>query len=109
MAAPKDRTDGVTKLFIAALLPAAYIGVILLLSTTTILHGMEGIAGVVLGLYVSSLPARHFLELLIYGRVPRRFQPRGALSMWLALNAFVLLCGWLVIVIGVIRFTRFSS
>jgi hypothetical protein len=107
MAAPKDRTDGVTKLVIAALLSAAYIGAILLMSTSTILHGTEGIA--VLGLYVSSLPARHFLELLIYGRVPRRFQPRGALSVWLALNTFVLLCGWLVIVVGVIRFTRFSS
>ena len=109
MAASRDRTDGVTMLIIAAFLSAAYIGAVFLLSAATILHGLEGIAGVVLGLYVSSLPARHFLELLIYGRVPRRFQPRGALSMWLALNAFVLLCGWLVIVIGVIRFTRFSS
>ncbi len=109
MAAPKDRTGGVTMLVIAALLSAAYIGAVFLMSSTTILRGAEGIAGVVLGLYVSSLPARHFLELLIYGRAPRRFQPRGALSAWLAFNAFVLLCGWLVIVVGAVRFTRFSS
>jgi hypothetical protein len=66
----------------------------------------EGILGVILGLFVCSIPARHFLDLLIYWRVEgTRFRTRGALSWWVAANAAVLAAGWLVIVVGTTRFT----
>jgi hypothetical protein len=67
---------------------------------------LEGIIGVVLGLFVCSLPARHFLDLLIYWRTEgNRFRGQGALAWWLAANALVMLVGWLTIVIGATRFT----
>jgi hypothetical protein len=110
MGASQGRSSGISKLIVAAALCAAYIGGVLLLPPVTILRGADGLAGVVLGLYTSSLPARHFLELLIYWRTEKpRFRTPRAMAAWIALNALVLFCGWLAIVVGVIRFTRQSS
>jgi hypothetical protein len=69
-------------------------------------HYADGIIGVVLGLYVSSFPARHFVDLLVYWRTEQtRFATRRSLGWWIALNAVVLLAGWLVIVFAAARFT----
>lgn len=66
----------------------------------------DGVLGVVLGLFVSSIPVRHFLDMLIYWRIEApRFASRRALSFWVAANGCVLVAGWLVIVVGVTRFT----
>jgi hypothetical protein len=67
---------------------------------------VDGILGVILGLYVSSFPARHFVDLLIYWKTEQaRFATRRLLGWWIALNCTVLLDGWLVIVVAVARFT----
>ena len=66
----------------------------------------DGVIGVVLGLFICSLPVHHFLDLLIYWRIEEaRFRKRGALPWWIAGNAVVLAAGWLVIVVGVTRFS----
>lgn len=85
---------------------AAWIVVSILLGTITGRSQADGIIGVILGLYVSSYPARHFVDLLIYGKTESgRFATRRSLGWWIALNGFVLLVGWLVIVFAAARFT----
>ena len=65
-----------------------------------------GIVGIILGLYVSSFPARHFVDLLIYWKTEgARFPTRRSLGWWIAENAGVLLVGFLVIVFAAARFT----
>jgi hypothetical protein len=65
----------------------------------------DGVLGVVLGLFVCSIPVRHFLDMLIYSRVEgARFRSRRALAGWVGANAAVLMLGWLVIVMGTTRF-----
>ena len=88
------------------LLGAAWVIVSILLGTVTGRTQADGIIGVILGLYVSSFPARHFVDLLIYWKTEaNRFSTRTALGWWIALNAAVLLAGWLVIVFAAARFT----
>jgi hypothetical protein len=66
----------------------------------------DGIVGIILGLYVSSFPARHFVDLLMYWKTEgARFPTRRSLGWWIALNAGVLLVGFLVIVFAAARFT----
>jgi len=93
-------------LAVGACLSALYLGVTLAAGRLEDGSWGEGIFGVILGLFISSIPARHFLDLLIYWRVEgTRFRSRGALSWWVAANAAVLVAGWLVIVVGTTRFT----
>jgi hypothetical protein len=88
------------------LLGAAWVAVSILLGTITGRNQADGILGVILGLYISSFPARHFVDLLIYWKTEgARFPTRRSLGWWIALNAGVLLAGWLVIVFAAARFT----
>jgi len=85
---------------------AAWVVVSILLQTITGRYQIDGIIGVILGLYVSSFPARHFVDLLIYWKTESvRFPTRTSLGWWIAGNAVVLLAGWLVIVFAAARFT----
>jgi type II secretory pathway component PulL len=67
---------------------------------------MDGIIGVLLGLYICSHPAANMLDALFF---ERRFQrpdsSRWSGISWLALNILVLLVGWLVITIGATQLT----
>jgi hypothetical protein len=88
------------------LLGVAWVIVSILLGTITGRTQADGIIGVILGLYVSSFPVRHFVDLLIYWKTESaRFPTRRSLGWWIALNAVVLLAGWLVIVFAAARFT----
>lgn len=65
-----------------------------------------GIIGVLLGLYICAQPAANAVDLLFFQRGAVRQLSRGWPGIgWLALNALVLLVGWLVIVIGTTRLT----
>jgi len=66
---------------------------------------IDGGIGVLLGLYICSHPATNAVNLLFADR----FAFQEALSDgwgWLALNSFVLLVGWVVIVLGAIQFVQ---
>ncbi len=90
----------------AAGLSAAYFLFTLAVGAVAGLAWWDGVAGVVVGLFVCSIPVRHFLDLLLYARVcGTGFRTRRALSWWVAVNAAVLVTGWLVIVVGMTRFT----
>lgn len=69
-------------------------------------HKVEGILGILLGLFICSIPAANLLDLL-YGLLGNRLQQDEGLRLvfWLLLNIIVLLVGWFVITLGATRFT----
>ena len=67
-------------------------------------YQLDGIIGVVLGLYISSLPAANLVDMLFYRRGIRyRFSSRRSLVLWLSLNVLVLLISGMVIFVGTTR------
>jgi hypothetical protein len=67
---------------------------------------LDGIIGVLYGLYTASHPAANVLDLLFYARDNlRRGLSKQAYALWWALNGFALIMGWFTIVFGLIRFT----
>ena len=90
----------------SVLLAIAYSGLLYYLRTLTGANTLDGIIGVLLGLYICSHPAANMLDALFF---ERRFQRQGSSRWsgisWLALNLLVLLVGWLVITIGATQLT----
>jgi hypothetical protein len=86
------------------LLAIAYSGMLAYRHTLTGTYKLDGIIGVLLGLYISSHPAANMVDMLFFGRLYPS-SSRGSVVLWWALNILVLLLGWLVIVIGTTRFT----
>jgi hypothetical protein len=67
---------------------------------------LDGIIGVLYGLFTASHPAANVLDLLFFARGElRRGLSNQAYALWWALNGLVLFAGWLAIVFGLIRFT----
>lgn len=74
--------------------------------TLTGTRKLDGIIGVLFGLYICSHPSANLLDLLIYRRSSLNQDLSGrSLGLWLALNLAVLLVGWGVFVIGTTQFT----
>src|SRR5512143_3754432 len=68
--------------------------------TITGLPRLDGIIGVLLGLFICSRPAANYLDLL-FSR--GRTSSERSLFGWLILNGVVMFVGWLVITIGATR------
>ena len=65
---------------------------------------LEGMIGVVFGLYLSSHPAASLVDLLFFRRaVWRQYSSYRSMVSWLGINLIVLLIGWMVIFIGTTR------
>ncbi len=62
---------------------------------------MDGVIGVLLGLYICSHPAANFLDMILFGgcSAPKFSSMRSAL-LWLAINLLVMAAGWFDIFIG---------
>jgi hypothetical protein len=72
--------------------------------TLTGTHLLDGIIGVVLGLYISSHPAAHLVDMLFYRRAIRyQFSSKRSFVLWLSLNVLVLLISGIVIFVGTTR------
>ena len=69
-------------------------------------YRVDGIVGVLSGLYMCSYPAANGIDLIFAerGNIKRIFSRKSGF-VWLSLNAIVMLVGWFVIVIGASRFT----
>ena len=67
--------------------------------TITGLPLLDGIIGVLLGLFICSRPAANLLDLLFTRRGQMASSEWSAIG-WLALNGVVMFVGWLVITIG---------
>jgi hypothetical protein len=98
------RGRGAKPLFGMLLLALAYHGLLEYLGSITGVRMVDGVIGVLLGLYICSHPAANAIDLI--------FLERGGLAQissewsglgWLALNVVVTLVGWLVIVMGTTR------
>jgi len=68
--------------------------------TITDMPRLDGIVGVLLGLFICSRPAANYLDLLF---TRNRSSSERMLFGWLILNGVVLFVGWLVITIGATR------
>lgn len=68
---------------------------------------VDGVIGVLLGLWTSSYPASHFLDLLLFHRSTLlRAGDRKSIVPWLLINAVGLAIGLTIIIVGMTRFTR---
>ncbi|HEX4346562.1 MAG TPA: hypothetical protein VHZ73_03275 [Vicinamibacterales bacterium] len=69
-------------------------------------YRVDGIVGVLIGLYICSYPSANGIDLIFAerGNVKRIFTKKAGF-VWLSLNAIVMMVGWFVIVIGASRFT----
>jgi hypothetical protein len=67
---------------------------------------IDGIAGVLLGLFTCAQPAANVLNILLFGRYasPQKVSQRDR-AIWCGLNAAVLLVGLIVIVSSLLRYS----
>ena len=67
---------------------------------------VDGILGVLFGLYTAAQPAANALDVLFFARSDLRSGlSKQAYAMWWGLNGLALTTGWFAIVFGLIRFT----
>jgi hypothetical protein len=105
MSAQKRRHNYVT-LGVMLLLAMSYHVTVYFWRPLSRAHKVEGILGILLGLFICSIPAANLLDLL-YDLLRNRLQQDEGLRLvfWLFLNIIVLLVGWFVITLGATRFT----
>ena len=97
------RGHDIRRLWVIAGLGIAYGGLIYFHGPLTGSDEVDGIIGVVFGLYICSHPAAHLVDLLFFRREVRRELSSGRAFLWLALNLLVMLIGWSAIFVGVTR------
>jgi hypothetical protein len=68
---------------------------------------VDGIIGVLLGLYAASQPASNILDLILYGRYEsvRATYRQASRTFWF-LNLLVLFAGWVVISSSLLRYSH---
>ena len=67
---------------------------------------LDGVIGIVVGLYICSHPAANVVDMIIFGRYTLRLGlSKRNYFLWWGLNLLVLLAGLGVIVTGTTRFT----
>jgi len=65
---------------------------------------LDGVIGVVFGLYLSSHPAASLIDLLFFKRAGwNHYSSNRSMGLWLVINLLVLIIGWLVIFVGTTR------
>ena len=75
----------------------------------TNIHQIDGILGVLLGLYSASQPAANILDLVLYGRYESvRASFRQASRAYWTLNLLVLFAGWAVISTSLLRYSALT-
>jgi hypothetical protein len=91
------------------LLAIAYCGLLFSQRTLTGRYKLDGMIGVLVGLFICSHPAANMLDMLLFGRVVSlQGSSKQSEAVWVALNVLVMLCGWIVIFIGTTRFVQFK-
>ena len=98
------RGHDIKALWVLILLGITYSSLLYYERTLTGADKVDGIIGVLLGLYICSHPAANIVDMLFFRRGARRqFSSRGSAVLWLALNILVLLTAWVVIFAGTTR------
>ena len=95
------------RMWVSVLLGIVYGSTFLYLYTVTGSTTLDGIIGVLLGLYIGAHPAAHLLDLLYLQRKTRNALLSSESGMsWLVLNILVVLVGIITIIIGANRFVQ---
>lgn len=101
----QQRDRNIITLSILVVLGIAYSGLFYSWDTLTSINHLDGIIGVVFGLYICSHPAANLVDILLYRQGARfPFSSKRSVVLWLLLNILVLLIGGTVIFIGTTRF-----
>jgi hypothetical protein len=101
----QQRDHNIITLLILVVLGIAYSGLFYSQRTLTGTNHLDGIIGVVFGLYICSHPAANLVDMFFYRRDIRyEFSSKRSVVLWLTLNILVLLIGGIVIFIGTTRF-----
>jgi hypothetical protein len=91
-------------LSVLSVMGIAYSGFLYFQPTLTGRYVLDGIIGVVLGLYITSHPAAHLVDMLFYKRAIRYpSSSKRSVIVWLSLNVLVLLISGIVIFVGTMR------
>ena len=91
----------IKKLWALILLGIVYSSLLYYRRTLTGRPKVDGIIGVLLGLYICSHPVANVLDMFFFGRGTfRQFSSRWSAVFWFALNMIVILIGWFVIFVG---------
>jgi hypothetical protein len=86
------------------LLGVSYPGLLRQFHTLTGLDLLDGVIGMVLGLYICAHPAANTIDLFFYERRGLHWASSLWSSLgWLALNVLALLVGWFAIFVGTTR------
>jgi len=100
------RARGSLTLWSFMLLALAYSSLLYALGPLTGDVRMDGVIGIVLGLYVCSHPASNALDLLfVEGGAGRPSASVESGVGWYLLNLLVMLAGWLAVLLGIVQFT----
>lgn len=85
----------------AVLLAIVFIGILSYHPALTGNDELNGISGVCLGLFISSLPAANFLDMLLFEHAVEHWRSmRQPEIVWVLVNASVLVLGTIVVMIG---------
>jgi hypothetical protein len=88
-------------LLILGVLGIAYSSFVSSQHTLTGMNHLDGIIGVVLGLYICSHPAANLVDMFFYRRgIRHQFSSKRSALLWSALNVMVLFIGGIVIFTG---------
>jgi hypothetical protein len=92
-------------LSILVVLGIAYSSLFYSQHTLTGMNNLDGIIGVVLGLYICSHPAANLVDMFFYRQgIRHQFSSERSALLWLALNVMVLFIGGIVIFTGTTQF-----
>lgn len=85
----------------AVLLAIVFIGILSYHPALTGNDELNGLSGVCLGLFISSLPAANFLDMLLFEHTVQHWRTMKQPDItWVILNSCVLLIGTIVVMIG---------
>jgi hypothetical protein len=98
----QQRWEGkIITLSILVILGIAYSSFVYSQHTLTGMNHLDGIIGVVLGLYICSHPAANLVDMFFYRRgIQHPFSLRQFTLLWVAINVMVLFIGGIVIFTG---------
>jgi hypothetical protein len=100
----------IRRMWTLVVLACLYLGWLSYQGTLTGRRTLDGIIGVLLGLYICSHPAANAINLLFFERQTlHELSTKWSGLAWLALNLLVLFCGWLVITLGAARLAAVSA
>jgi hypothetical protein len=98
------RGRNVMMLSVLVVLGIGYSSFLYYQGTLTGMNNVDGIIGVVLGLYICSHPAANLVDMLFYRRgIQYRFSSRRSAVFWLVLNVLVVLISGIAIFVGTTR------